>query len=685
MAIRRSRIYPDTFIGPEVDLEAELTDDVKPTTQDPTSVGVEVEGSGTVSKTTSIKKTTTIKKTTVKTSSESSSGSTSSSSSGHSSSSSGHSSSSQSGFDGYDGTEEGSGYGDHSSRVHGRTHSRVSRRVYSSSDGSRFGENDFGGETNKEDEDGDGRVISHYDRTHHSSGKSPDGKSTFQETRHESRKVTVSKNTNTDTDGDNVPSSRWGQGGGYRRTYSENRSSSRTNDGEPEETHTHWETHQTYPTGQDGENRWGDSGSSDTHGRREESRIEHSSRTHTVDSSTRKTHSSQLGEDNYRRTHEGGAITRPVGGEGSYWTDGDRRTRTRDQDNTDNRERFVWSDNNRGTEGTNREGNYYEDGAHNTGDHGAGGRRGSSSHSGSGGDGYESRVDSSRQQSSTRYEGRSSTNQGLENDRLSGTHHSRGSEGGYDDRYSSSQGYRNHQDRYDDRRTYSNNEDRTTYSTNYDRTRGRDDYRRQQSEDITRRQEDDDWQHRQYRRPEHTDTGREETYRGNNGDSARQGSRSESRTSTWQSYSSSRDGGRDRSHHQDLDDNYERHQGGGNSERRFTHTNSDGSVANGTYTRVEVDPQTGKTTTYSRKVTYKNWPTDSDHQWASEDSTFLPGDEQVLSSHQRSPRTKREKELIIKPQAVTDEKTGKTMQVVHLVSNISHVVLGSGMYARCVD
>lgn len=668
--LRRSKIYPDTFTGHEVDLEAETTDVLKPTSEDPVSTGGEAGGSSVkVTKTTVTKKVTSIKKTSTKTSSEkgfseSTSGSTSSSSS---SSSGGYSSSSShSGFGGYDDNMESSGYDEHSSRVHGRTHSRVSRKVYSSSDGSRFDENNFGGETTTDD-DKDGHVISHYERTHHSSGKSPDGSSTFQETQHESRKVTVSENTNTE----NVPSSRWGPGGGYRRTYTENRSSSRTFDGEPKETHTRWETHQIHPAGQESENRWGDSGSSDVSGRREESWRQRS-RTHTVDSSTRRTHSGQYGEDSYRRTHEGGAVTRTFGHDDSHLTDGDKRTRTWGQDSTDDRERFVWSDQtertpyNRGTESRNREENYYEERTHKTGDISSRGRTGSGQYSGSDGD-ESRRVASSSQWSHTRYEDRSSSNQGFDDDRLRGTHDYRGSEGGYDDRYSSTQGHRSHQDRYDDRR-YDEDEASGTYSRSYDRTRARDDYRGWHSEGTNRRHEGDGWQHRGHRRPEEEDSGRDETYRENYGssddsygDSERHRSYSESRTSSWHSHSSSGYGSSDGlQHHQDVDDNYERRHAGASSERRFSHIESDGSVTNGTYTRVEVDPKTGKTTTYTRKAVYNSWPTDSEQGWAAEE----------LSSDQRSGRTKREKELIIKPQAVTDEKTGKTMQVVHLVSNI---------------
>lgn len=76
-----------------------------------------------------------------------------------------------------------------------------------------------------------------------------------------------------------------------------------------------------------------------------------------------------------------------------------------------------------------------------------------------------------------------------------------------------------------------------------------------------------------------------------------------------------------------------------------------------------MDPKTGRTTTYSRKVVYKKWPSNSpsdSDQWGTEE------DFPDFSSDHWSARTKREKELIIKPQAVTDEKTGKTMQVVHL-------------------
>lgn len=641
--LRRPKAYTDALTGHDVDPEGETTDVVTPTTERPIDTGDGASVSGTkITKTTITKKVTntTIKKTTTKTSSEkeysSSSGSSSSSSTGYSSSST---SSSQSGYEGYGDNVEGSGYDD-SSHVHGRTHSRVSRRVYTSSDRSRFKENEFEDDTAEGEEDKDGRANTQYERTHHSSGTSPDGKSTFKETRHEShssgmspdgtstfkkthhesRRVTVSEDTKTD----HIPSSRWGQGG-YRRTYTASSSSGRTSDSEPEETRVRLESHRTYSTGRDGDNQWGYSDPSDSYGRREES-YRQQSKTHTYDSSSRGSHSGGLGEENYRRTHEGGAVTRTIGGEGSYYTESDRRTGTRIPGDTNDRGRFGWTDESERTPysrdfDSRHKDRHYQENSHR-------------------------KDDGSRSQDYSSHQGY--------------------------DRHSSGQSYRSHLERHDERnidgvRTYSSDQGRQSEGAHRGTSEGDrlGDRHYIRSEDDASKRDDYAWTHSSH------DAGRDQDHWGRHGGyeeshskSERQRSRSEARTSAWHSHSSSGHEGRGDFDDSDRDE--------AKTHQHFTHMESgDGTIQNGTYTRVEVDPKSGKTKTYTSKVVYNRWPTDHELSITQREHSSLPTEEQDLySDYQRSRRTKREEELIIKPQAVTDEKTGKTMQVVHLVSNI---------------
>lgn len=102
----------------------------------------------------------------------------------------------------------------------------------------------------------------------------------------------------------------------------------------------------------------------------------------------------------------------------------------------------------------------------------------------------------------------------------------------------------------------------------------------------------------------------------------------------------------------------------GSGAGRTSHFESSDSNANRTYKRVEVDPETGETTVYTRRVYSHSWPEDWDRRSFNED--LPPVEEEHEGSHRQLKRTKRERELIIKPQAVTDAKTGKTMQVVNL-------------------
>lgn len=508
--------------------------------------------------------------------------------------------------------------------MHGRTHSRVSRRVFTSSDRSRFNENDFDGKTGEGEEDEDGRVITQYERTHHSSGTSPDGSTTYEETRRESKKVTVSENTNTE----HIPSSRWGQGGGYKRTYSSSSSSSSSSfDGEPEDARTtRWETHRTY-SGRDGDDQLGGSDSSDTYSKREESSRQYS-RTHSYGSSSRDSHSGGLGEDDYHRTHEGGAVTRTIGGDDSYLTESDRRTGTRVQGGASDGERFVWTDENEGTpydrehRGRSGEGHYYRESIHRS--------RTTESKSTSGGESYldsdGDRYGSRREESQDRWsQTRPTSNEGHDDDGFR-RRQDYSSRGGHDDRYSSSQSYRQHHDG-------NTHEGTRTYSREYETARG------WQSEGTHRgASEGDRWRDRQQLDAD---------------------SRSETRTSAWHSHSSSGHESR-----VGFGVNSDRDEARGSS-HHFSHMESgDGTIKNGTYTRVEVDPETGETKTFTSKVVYNRWPTDYELRMAQRHEQEQSGD------YQRSGRAKREKELIIKPQAVTDEKTGKTMQVVNLVSNI---------------
>ncbi|KAK8740447.1 hypothetical protein OTU49_002915 [Cherax quadricarinatus] len=107
---------------------------------------------------------------------------------------------------------------------------------------------------------------------------------------------------------------------------------------------------------------------------------------------------------------------------------------------------------------------------------------------------------------------------------------------------------------------------------------------------------------------------------------------------------------------------------GGFGARGFNHFEESGPDENGTYTRVEVDPETGKTTVYTRRVYTSGWPENWEHRSYSGEvsSVSSQNEDKLLRNKRELRRIKREKELIIKPQAVTDAQTGKTMQVVNL-------------------
>lgn len=292
----------DTLTGPEVEGELETTDYPGPD-EVPGSTAVHGGSSGTtvkVTKTTTVKKVTSTvtKKKTSKTSEKDYSVSTdrTTSSGGYSYSSSSSSSSSSSLDRGiYTDDEEGSGFDHDTGREHGRSQSRVSRRVSLSSRGNTFGVDNQEGDENEGD---DGSVISHHEETRVSSGTSPDGKTRFRETHHERKKVTVKEEATEDE----VPRRRWGVSGGHRRTSTDTSSGTRTSGHDPGDSH-HWEEGRTSHSdrrehyGTEHRSGFGEDGGSSTYGVDDESQYGRrgQSGTHTTESGDR--------GESFTRTH----------------------------------------------------------------------------------------------------------------------------------------------------------------------------------------------------------------------------------------------------------------------------------------------------------------------------------------------------------------------------------------------
>ncbi|XP_064116028.1 LOW QUALITY PROTEIN: integrin alpha-PS1-like [Macrobrachium nipponense] len=175
-----------------------------------------------ITKTTTHKKvttSTTVKKQTTKSSTKDVSVSADKTSHGSSSSSS---STSRVSFSGHSETgpvddEDGSGYGIESGRMHGRAHSRVSRRVYTTEHRTKFDDRDLGlNELDTDSDDEDGDIVSHHEESRFSTRTSPDGMTTVRESHHESRKETVKEGSFGD-----IPGGKWNQDGGFHRGHDE--------------------------------------------------------------------------------------------------------------------------------------------------------------------------------------------------------------------------------------------------------------------------------------------------------------------------------------------------------------------------------------------------------------------------------------------------------------------------------
>ncbi|XP_042235673.1 integrin alpha-PS1-like isoform X1 [Homarus americanus] len=680
-----------------------------------------------------------------------------STSDGHSSSFSSSSSSSSSGFSTSDRDasidQEGSGFSESGVREHGRTHSRVSRRVISSSDRSKYGEDDS--RINNVDTYGDGDVVSHHEDTRTSSRTSPDGKTKYHETHHESRKVTVKE----EVSNEDIPHGRWSDGGGYRQTNTETDSSGfRTSDDIPDDGHRQLENRRSghgqrfdenRRTSQSGESAHYDanvgvtgdeleeSGSSNVYNRGEHGWSHHSG-THRVESvnrgeTVRRTHS--RGQDggsdgNYRSIYSeekritDGGDTRT---EGTRTHDGEGRRTVHDyggsRGTTDDRSGLSY-ESGRGEQNWN-----VDDGADRVDNVNRGHHRVESVDAGTptrrtGGSStttytYESRggfdnddYDKIRRTGISRDDRRK--NSGIERDYTDdydGHHGSgrtydrtdsdgsgsftRGHYGGYD--RTTVEGRRTHHEsnrnlENDDRKVpFDWNEGRTgtegrrEYATGRERTEvrrtwGSDSSRTDQDENVQQGHTDghartsgDGAYRRTYGQDSRADGyGRSSSFSSRHGSDVGSGTDSSNlRTTTWELSSGS--GGQNRarwndhsSHHQGSSDNWDNSQT--HTGKRISHFESPGPDKNGTYTRVEVDPETGTTTVYTRKVYTGTLPENWDHRILREEvsSTSPHNDDEHIRNKRELRRIKREKELIIKPQAVTDAQTGKTMQVVNL-------------------
>ncbi|XP_047487333.1 integrin alpha-PS1-like isoform X2 [Penaeus chinensis] len=703
-----------------------------------------VTGSGDVKvtkKVTTIKKvtsTTDTKKTSTKSSSKDVSVSTerTTSSSGYSSSSSSSSnrfSSSTSEFSNSGSTDEeeyGSGFGQGTGRDHGRTHVRVSRKVFTS-DRSKFSDSDSGAnDLDKEkDVDGDG-LISHHEETRTSSGVSPDGRTRFSETHHVNKKVHIKEST-TDED---LPAGRWGQGGGFRKIYTETSRSGSSSIPSEEDRRIFSETEGSSRVGIDDHagSGWHDGSAGRDHSVQVE---DGSHRVQTVnrDETIRRTHYGGPDRDgSYRRVYEEtrttghGRVGTHTGGyddtydrdgfrtqtfgrhdrvgadrtEGSGWSRGSRTEYERRTGGTDesrrvgDRDRFNTDGSRRVSEGDRVRWTYADNQGRTTG-RGSTGTYSSSR-------GYESERTFSGDYDRTDDGSHRRTYSGAYD--RTGIDSRRGHSGGYD-RTAEEDGSRTYFAGYDrigdndqNRRVYGRTEGESEYRKNFDNydrrinAGGRDESSVYERTESTRtyhssRNEDGDFRDGssrssgdQYYRRTNLDRSSDhasgtDSFRHASGEGRVDGSHSKSghgtlRTTTWDLTADSDRHNRARqgshsSHHHVTSAQDHGTLASGSGTGRTSHFESSDSNANRTYKRVEVDPETGETTVYTRRVYSHSWPEDWDHRSFDEDLPPLEEEEHKGSDRQLK-RTKRERELIIKPQAVTDAKTGKTMQVVNL-------------------
>ncbi|XP_045602877.2 uncharacterized protein [Procambarus clarkii] len=731
--------------GLDVEGELETTSHLGPgsqvpsETQDPGEAGA---GGGGVKITKTVTKkvtnTTTIKKKTSKTTSDKElSVSTERTSSSHGfssgSSSSSFSSSSSSGFDKSDSgsyvDQEGSGFDQAGAREHGRTHTRVSRRVYSSSDRSKFDEENK--EINNLDTDGDG-IVSYHEETRTSSGTSPDGGTKFHETHHESKSVTVKK--------EDIPSGRWSDHGGHRQFNTGTSTSSfRTSDRDLEDGQPRWENRRASYSGQGARHNANSetnidelegSGSSAIYNRGEHGRQVHSN-THRVESVTRdgtirRTHSGGHGitDGNYRRisneerrTADGGdSRTQTVGfdrrpdrdGSEIFNVYGERRVgesiiSSHESDrglrvdgshkvDSNNREnaRQIGEDSFTGTHThesrrelsrdnlRNYDGDRY--GERNVDNHG------SITHS----EHNRAKVDTGHRTSHEYDRNRNHENDGRDlfqwNDRRAGTegHHGYSHEGERIKSISSVDTRRNYHGLHDIHDDNSRTDPHWNHRTG---TEDHHDYSRERTRFISRTDPDDysrNYHSRNTQRGFNDDQVRtsEDSYRANTEDSRTSHGRNVWSRNRHESNTelNSGSGGQNRARgntremqHQGSFDDWNSPQIRRNNtdsafNRRIPHFESSGPDENGTYTQVEVDPLTGITTVYTRRVFSGSWPENWErrsHRQGVSTSSLQDEDKQIRNKRDLR-RIKREKELIIKPQAVTDAQTGKTMQVVNL-------------------
>ncbi|XP_042879254.1 integrin alpha-PS1-like, partial [Penaeus japonicus] len=729
-----------TIASPSVDLEVEgeleSTDYPLPDKDAVTgSGGVKITKEVTTTK--KVTSSTNIKKTTKKTSSKDVSVSTERTSSSFSSefSSSGST----------DEEEYGSGFGQETGREHGRTHVRVSRKVFTS-DRSKFSESDLGeNDLDKgKDEDGDG-LVSHHEETRTTSGVSPDGSTRFSETHHVSKKVHVKEST-TDED---LASGRWGQRGGYRRTYSETSKSGSSSIPSEEDGGVFSETEGSSRGGIDDHagSGWHDGSA----GRHRGVHVEEGTRraqTVNRDETIRRTQSRQYGgsdgDGNYRRVYEetrttghAGVGTHSGGYDDTHDRDGFRRTQTygrHDRVGADRTEGSGWSRESRtehewrtegsvgGTDGSRRVGDrdgLGSDGSRRVTDEdrfrwssadnqgSTTGRESTRTYSSSG-RGYESEGE--RRTFSGDYD---RTDDGSYRRTYSGTYdrtsgidsRRRGHSDGYD-RTVEEDGSRTYFDGYDrigdsdqNRRGYGRTEGESGYRRNYDthdrgvNAGGRDGFRTYERTESSRRtyhsggseagdigdgsvRSSGDQYYRRTNFDRSSDrTSGSDSFRRTSGEGREDGSYSRSgqgtlRTTTWDltadsdRHNRARGGSHSTRHHVTSSQDHSS-SASGSGTGRISHFESSGPDENGTYKRVEIDPETGETTVYTRRVYSRRWPEDWDSRSFNQDLPPLEGVEHEGSQRQLK-RTKRERELIIKPQAVTDAKTGKTMQVVNL-------------------
>lgn len=98
-----------------------------------------------------------------------------------------------------------------------------------------------------------------------------------------------------------------------------------------------------------------------------------------------------------------------------------------------------------------------------------------------------------------------------------------------------------------------------------------------------------------------------------------------------------------------------------------------------TYTKTIVDDQTGNAKVYSRRE-FGNYRTEW-NEFNPESTVDVRHNQDEINTHRNTDlrhslsRVKRSKETIVKSEAYTDDKTGRTLQVVNLVGTLSQFVL----------